>query len=269
MLIDWFTVIAQALNFLVLVWLMKRFLYKPILHAIDEREKRVAAELADAAATKSDANKERDEFQHKNEEFDQQRSVLLSKATDEAKTERRRLLDEARREADALCAKRKEMLKKDTHNLNQAICLRTKQEVFAIARKSLMDLAGASLEERMIDVFIDRLRALDGEGKEQLISAFTAAHTTVTVRTAFELSPVLSDSTERAIKETLGTETLVLFETAQEMISGIQLTTDGHKVAWSLADYLVSLEKGVEELLNQNDRSEAKIAAAQEEDHGI
>ena len=42
MLIDWFTVGAQALNFLILVWLMKRFLYKPILHAIDAREKRIA-----------------------------------------------------------------------------------------------------------------------------------------------------------------------------------------------------------------------------------
>jgi F-type H+-transporting ATPase subunit b len=50
MLIDWFTVGAQALNFLILVWLLKRFLYKPILHAIDEREKRIAAELADADA---------------------------------------------------------------------------------------------------------------------------------------------------------------------------------------------------------------------------
>jgi len=42
MLIDWFTVGAQALNFLILVWLMKRFLYKPVLHAIDEREMRIA-----------------------------------------------------------------------------------------------------------------------------------------------------------------------------------------------------------------------------------
>ena len=42
MLIDWFTVAAQALNFLILVWLMKRFLYKPILHAIDAREERIA-----------------------------------------------------------------------------------------------------------------------------------------------------------------------------------------------------------------------------------
>ena len=82
MLIDWFTVGAQALNFLILVWLMKRFLYKPILHAIDAREKRIATELADADAKKAEAQKERDEFQHKNEEFDQQRAALLSKATD-------------------------------------------------------------------------------------------------------------------------------------------------------------------------------------------
>ena len=50
MLIDWFTIGAQALNFLILVWLLKHFLYQPILNAIDEREKRIAKELADAVA---------------------------------------------------------------------------------------------------------------------------------------------------------------------------------------------------------------------------
>ena len=110
MLIDWFTVGAQALNFIILVWLLKRFLYKPILNAVDAREKRIAAELADADAKKAEAQKERDEFRHKNEEFDQQRAALLSKATDEAKAERQRLLDDARKAADALSAKRQEAL---------------------------------------------------------------------------------------------------------------------------------------------------------------
>ena len=70
MIIDWFTVGAQTLNFLVLMWLLKRFLYKPILHAIDEREKRIATELANADKKKAEAQKERDEFRKKNEEFD-------------------------------------------------------------------------------------------------------------------------------------------------------------------------------------------------------
>jgi len=56
MLIDWFTVGAQALNFLILVWLLKHFLYQPILNAIDAREKLIAKELADADAKKSATN---------------------------------------------------------------------------------------------------------------------------------------------------------------------------------------------------------------------
>src|SRR5471032_2407792 len=132
MLIDWFTVGAQALNFLILVWLMNRYLYKPILNAIDAREKRIATELADAAAKKAEAQKDRDEFQHRNEEFDQQRAALLAKATDEAKAERQRLLEEARKSADALSARRQETLRNDAKNLSQAIARRTQDEVFAI-----------------------------------------------------------------------------------------------------------------------------------------
>ena len=67
MLIDWFTVGAQAVNFLILVWLLKRFLYKPILKAIDAREKRIAAELADAATQMNAAEQLRVEFQGKNQ----------------------------------------------------------------------------------------------------------------------------------------------------------------------------------------------------------
>src|SRR5271170_2717853 len=102
MLINWFTVGAQILNFLILVWLLKHFLYKPILGAIDAREKRIAAELADADAKKAEAQKERDDFQAKNKAFDEQRAALLAKAEGDAKAERERLLGDARKEGDAL-----------------------------------------------------------------------------------------------------------------------------------------------------------------------
>jgi len=258
MIINWFTIVAQVLNFLILVWLMKRFLYKPILHAIDEREKRIATALADADKKKADAQKESDEFKHKNKAFDQQRAALLSKATDEAQAERQRLLDEARNVAAVLSSKRQETLRNDAHNLNQAISRRTQHEVFAIARKALTDLAGTSLEERMVDIFVRRLRELDGEEKRLLASALKASPGPVIVRTTFDLLPAQCASTEDAIRETLGTETQVRFETAPDLISGIELTTNGQKVAWSIADYLISLEKGVDELLKENDKSEAK-----------
>jgi F-type H+-transporting ATPase subunit b len=249
MLIDWFTVGAQVLNFLILVWLMKRFLYKPILNAIDAREKRITRELADADAKRAEAKKERDEFQHKNAEFDQQRAALLSKATDEAKTERERLLDEARKAADALSAKRRESLTNDARNLNQAITRRTQDEVFAIARKALTDLATTSLEERMSEVFTRRLRELNGETKRGLAESLKAASEPALVRSAFELPTEQRAAIQKTLNETFSADIRLRFETAPDLVSGIELTSNGQKVGWSIADYLTSLEKSVGELV--------------------
>jgi len=260
-LIDWFTVGAQALNFVVLVWLLKRFLYKPIRHAIEEREKRIAAALADADAKKAEAQKERDEFQHKNKEFDEQRAALLSKATDEAHAERQRLIDAARQAADALSAKRQETLRNDAHELDRAISRRTQQEVFAIARKALTDLAATSLEERMGEVFTRRLREMDGPAKARLAEALKTASEPALVRSAFDLPAEPRAAIQNALNETFSADIHLRFVTAPDLISGIELTTNGLKVAWSIADYLASLQKGVEDLLNEQDKREAKAHA--------
>jgi F-type H+-transporting ATPase subunit b len=261
MLIDWFTVGAQAINFIILVWLLKRFLYKPILNAVDAREKRVAAELADADAKKAEAAKERDEFRRKTEEFDQQRAALLSKATEEAKAERQRLVGEARQAADALSTKRQETLRSDARNLSEAISRRTRQEVFAIARKALTDLATTSLEERLADVFTRRLREMDGKAKAGLAEALKSASDAALVRSAFDLPEEQRTSIQNALNETFSDKIRVRFETAPDLVGGIELTTNGQKVAWSIADYLASLEKGVEELLKERDKPEVKPEA--------
>jgi len=258
MLIDWFTVAAQALNFLILVWLMKRFLYKPILNAIDAREKLIAKELADADAKKAEAQKEHEEFQKKNEEFDQQRAALLTKATDEAKTERERLLDDARKAADALSAKRQESLSHDAQNLNQAISRLTQKEVFAITRKALTDLATTSLEERMGEVFDRRLRELDGKSKSVLGDALRKNSEPALIRSTFDLPAAQRAAIQNALNETFSAEIHIRFETAPDLVSGIELTTNGQKVGWTIADYLASLEKGVGDLLKEKDKPEAK-----------
>ncbi len=253
MLIDWFTVGAQALNFIILVWLLKRLLYKPILNAIDAREKRIAAELADANAKAIEAQKERDMFQHKNEEFDRQRSELLAKAIDQANAERQRLLEDARKSVDAFSSKRQEELRGDAKNLGQAMRRRVQQEVFAIARKALADLAATSLEERMSEVFIGKLRAMDGKAKELFGKALKTACKPVVVRSAFAMPAQQRDGMQRALNEIFSIDIHTRFETAPELVSGIELTSDGHKVAWSVADYLSSLETSVTELLKEKD----------------
>jgi F-type H+-transporting ATPase subunit b len=258
MLIDWFTIGAQVLNFLILVWLMKRFLYKPILNAIERREQRIATELANADKKKTEAQKESDEFRHKNEEFDQQRTLLLRNATEEAKTERQRLLDAAREAAITLSSKRQEALRNDVQNLHQAISRRTQQEVFAIARKALTDLATTSLEERIGEVFTRRLREMDDSMKANIAEILKTASDPAIVRSAFDLPEEQRVAIQNALNETFSAEIKIRFETVPDLISGIELTTNGQKVAWNIADYLESLEKGVNELLIETDKSRTK-----------
>jgi F-type H+-transporting ATPase subunit b len=249
MLIDWFTVGAQALNFLILVWLLKRFLYQPILHAVDQREKRVAAELANADAKQAEAQKERDEFQHKNEEFDQQRVALLKNARDEAEVERQRLLDAARKAADLASMKREETLRNDVANFNGAISRRAQQEVFAITRKTLGDLADKGLEEQMVEVFARRLRDMSSDAKEAFSARIKTAAEPALVRSTFDLAAEPRAAIQKAINATFSADVLLRYETAPELISGIEFSANGQKIAWSIADYLASLEKGVGELL--------------------
>ncbi len=258
MLIDWFTVMAQAINFVILMWLLKRFLYGPILSAIDAREQRIATELADADSKKAEAQRERDQFEKKNQEFEQQRAALLSQATGEAKAERARLLDQARQAAEAMRARQQETLRIEQQSLSEALSRRAREEVFAIARKTLADLAGATLEERMTEVFLRRLRGLGEMGIARMKSTLEASSSPLLVRTAFVLPPAQRVAIETAVRSTLGSETPMQFATAPDLVSGIEISTNGQKLAWSIADYLTSLGRGVDELLKTQLKPAAK-----------
>ncbi|OWK39777.1 F0F1 ATP synthase subunit B [Fimbriiglobus ruber] len=264
MTIDWFTVVAEAVNFLILAWLLKRFLYRPVLAAIDAREKRIATELAGAAAKMAEAQKERDEFQHKNQEFDQQRAALLSKATGEAQAERQRLLDDAQKAAVAVRTEREDALQIEQRNLSHEIIRWTQNEVFAIARKALAALATASLEESMCEVFVQRLRGLTGTPKDQLATALKAATRPVPVRSAFDLPPAQQTTIQTALNETFSADIPIQFETVPELVGGIELSASGQKVAWSIGDYLGTLEQNAGALLRTEEKAEEKPEAKSE-----
>jgi F-type H+-transporting ATPase subunit b len=156
-----------------------------------------------------------------------------------------------------LSSKQQEALKTEEHTLHQAIIRRTQQEVFAIARKALTDLATTSLEERLGEVFTRRLREMDGQAKAGLAEALKTASAPALVRSAFELPAEQRAAIQNALNETFSAGIHLRFETAPDLISGIELSTNGRKVAWSIAEYLGSLEKGVDDLLQEKDEPDA------------
>jgi F-type H+-transporting ATPase subunit b len=253
MQINWFTVIAQVINFLILVWLLKRFLYKPILSAIDEREKKITAQLRDADARTAEAKKEQEEFGKKNKDFDQQKAALMSKAMADANMEGQKLLEGMKKETDALRAGEQQAIAGMKDSLDREVAQRTQQEVFVIAKKALAELANIGLEEQQVNVFVKRVNELKEDGKTQFIDAFRQDSNPIIVQSAFEVAAKQQTEIEAAVNGILGVKRDFRFKTASGIISGIEVAANGYKLAWSLSEYISSLEKSVsEEMIVKN-----------------
>jgi F-type H+-transporting ATPase subunit b len=245
MKINWFTVIAQVINFLVLVWLLKRFLYKPILNAIDEREKKITGQLKDADDKKAAALKEQADFNKKNAEFDQQKKALMDKVIADTNAQRDKLLQDAKDEANTLRSNLEKAIKESQQNDELANADKTQKQVFVITKKLLKEMASSSLEDQSVNTFNKRLSSLNDEEKKKFFEAFKSNTNTILVRSAFELSAPQQTSITSVVNEVLATKNQLQFKTAPELISGIELTTNGYKLAWSFSEYLNALQNNI------------------------
>jgi F-type H+-transporting ATPase subunit b len=249
MLIDWFTVGAQAINFLILVWLMKRFLYQPVLAAIDKREKKIASELKEAADAKVQAGKEREDLRLQTETLQGRREELLRAAAAAADLQRQHLLEQARAEAQDLRGKSLEALTTEHAELQLEIVSRTRREAFALSRKTLAGLADTTLEDRMLEVFIRRVQDLTDAQKDQLVAPSVGTQDrTAVLRSAFKLTPTQQVNVTTAFLGWPCKGATLTFETAPDLISGVELTVGGQKLAWNVTAYLAAVEEKTEAL---------------------
>lgn len=270
MLIDWFTVGAQSLNFLILVYLLKRFLYQPILHAIDAREKIIADKLAAAEQLKVDAEQQRQTFEDNNREFSEHKQQLLQEAVAAAKAQKEQLLTEAKASSALLRQKALLDLNKEILSLQEEIAQQCLQHIYANSQKVLEDLSDLDLQERIIEVFIKRLSAqleqpCGEDPKEQQTSLFDAIkQDSLILRSALPLSEQQQDTIKQcltAANPALAKAPAALkFVVEPQLICGVELLGDGWKLSWTSEDYLANLQasgKALLKLLPKNDSEQA------------
>ena len=239
MLIDWFTVGAQIVNFVILVWLLKRYLYRPVRAAIDAREKDLALRRATMVADQERAGNDRAEWQRQKEVLEQQHVALFTTTREEADIERSRLLQEARQDAEDTRLARLKELKLEIVNFQEELIRLTRQEIVAIVRKMLADLASAELEQSVVEVFLRRL--------EEISIAVTRDESTssdvpeaMRLRSAFALSEFQRQAVEKKCQEQFKTKAQMTFETTSGQGLGVELTVRSQKIAWNLDEYLTS-----------------------------
>lgn len=252
MTVDWFTLVAQILNFLVLVWLLKRLFYDRIIGAMDAREAGIASRLEEAARAREAAETEAGQYRARNRAFDQQREQLLERAGEEAEARRQALLEDARLQAGKAHEQWLRTLEHERQGMLQDFRERVGQHVLTLAGQGLKELADADLEAQMLKVFTQRIRDLDPEQHEAIIATIRDSDNEVEVRTAFALGTQAQEALVATLGEHSGGNVKVRFDTDPQLICGIELRARSHRLAWSLDSYLEGLEARVFETLDES-----------------
>ena len=240
--IDWFTLAAQVVNFLVLVWLLKRFLYGRIVRAMDDREAEIAGRLSDAAQARAAAEKEAEQYRAKNRELEEQRDRLLTEMKGEVEARRREMTEAARAEVEEAQTRWLDALAREREALVRDLRERVGQQVLAGVRHALKELAGVELEREAVNVFLARLRALPVDERDAIAAAIRDSDPAVEIRTAFPLPPEQREEVSQAIRGHLGERADVRFVTAPDLIFGVEMSAHSHRLVWNLDEYLERLE---------------------------
>ncbi|MHC4660758.1 MAG: F0F1 ATP synthase subunit B family protein [Planctomycetota bacterium] len=239
----WITFSAQIVNFLVLVILLRYLLYGRILGAMKKREDGIADNIEEARKMKADAEKEAGEFREKSDELDSKRRELMTEAAEEAKMERKKLIDAARAEADEMGARWKKSVEQERDAFFHELQKRMSSQLCSVAASALTDMAGADLEAKMIDVFIDRLKKLPEDEKRGFAKSVKEAGREISVTSAFQIP----DAKVSEIRELVGAladmHVNVVSRRSESIICGIEISAGGSRFEWTMESYVESLEE--------------------------
>ncbi len=246
MLIDWFTVTAQLVNFLILIALLRHLLYRPILAAMARREQRIADALREADRRMAAAAGEQAAWAARNQVMEAEAAARRRALEAELVREREVLTKDAEARVRRLETRWRRAVASRRTALARSFAERAQAETVATARAVLADLADTTLEARMAGVFLTRLASLAPADRHQLGEALAAGATVVSA------APLAADARAaitRALAELGGQPPA--FATDAALVAGIELVAGPLKLGWTVAEHLERLAARAAQALDE------------------
>lgn len=247
--IDWFTFAAQIVNFLVLVALLRYFLYRPVVDAMQRREDKIADRLKQAERQRAEAESRAEEYDRKSREVDARREEMLDGARQEADETRQRMLSDARDQIDQQRDQWYAALRHEQEDLVREIRDRAGRLSLDAARKLVVQLSNADFEDSMINAFVSRLQSLSEQDRSDIQQRLQEGSGSLSFRTAFPLSEQRQQELREALRNQLQFDGELAFSTSADMICGVELQSDGYRLGWNVQDFLGDLQEEFTERL--------------------
>jgi F-type H+-transporting ATPase subunit b len=262
-LIDWFTVGAQIVNFLILVALLKHFLYGRIVQAMETRECTIATRLEDAATQRAEAQRDAEHCRQQRALLEATRDEFLAHAKKEAEERRIELEQQAREEVDHIRYRWHEALRQEQDVFLQELRERVATQVCAIARRALSDLANVELEQQVVEVFLTHVENLDEKRGSAFSDAIVENGNALVVQSAFELPDRTRRKLGHALRERFAQEAEIRFIVAPKLGCGVVVEAHGQKIEWGIDPYIDMLQHHISTVMTEKappSNGEAKAA---------
>lgn len=248
MLFDWFTVAAQLVNFLILMYLLKRFLYKPVLDAIDAREQRIANLLNEAQTSQEKAAKQQAELTQKNAAFESEKSKLFTQVKAQVAEQSAQMLEQVAQDIAKQRGQWLEALQNEQDALGQTINQRTRLEVIHIARRALADLSDTALEQQIVSTLLRRVKNMSTQEHAQFEQAASNQQQLI-LRSAFTFTSEQQALFSNSIQDLLSDQASIKFEVDPALVGGVELLGNGHKLSWNIMSYVSDLDSSIKRLI--------------------
>ncbi len=243
MTIDWWTLGLQAVNFLILVWLLTRFLYRPVKHIIEQRKALVDQARDAAEKAKAGAEEARRQFEEERAKLPGERQEMLKTAHDELEQDRQKILNSAKAEADKLIAAAKVSIEDERREAVKNI----KTEVAGLAAALAGRVLGASASGSLNGVFLarleDEIKSLASEERERLKRDMAEAGAKLSIVTAQDLAAGEREDWAARITRALDLSGKPEFVTDPTILGGAELRFPHAALRFSWAEQLKAAEK--------------------------
>ena len=254
--IDWFVLLAQIINFLILVFLLKYFLYNRILGAIDARDAKITLQFDEAERLKAEAQESAQAYDQKNRELKEKADEMMNQAQKASEHEKEQLMDKVREEVDQVRQRWYETLNREKNAFLEDLRRRAGTYIYDTVRRVLADMASDDLEERIVRIFDARIREMNQGQQAKLRDSLKNGGSVVIVRSAFALKADQRKMVEDAIRPYVAAKVPIRYEILGTIGAGIEIMAHGYKLSWSIEDYLASLEEKFVRALKEEIRIE-------------
>ncbi|MGD8589006.1 MAG: F0F1 ATP synthase subunit delta [Chromatiales bacterium] len=228
--LNWTTLILEMVNFLVLVWILKRFLYRPVLQVIEQRRLNIQSRLDEAQSQQQQAAELRRQYEHRLADWQQEKAVAREALQQEMEGQRKQALqaldaDLARAREKARVVEQRRLQEQTEHLEREALELGGR-----FACRLLQDLAGPELEARILGLLGRELVQLPDSRRQALQRTIHENGRQLRVESAHPLNDRQRQDLEQNVRQLLGGEVNCNFQTQPALIAGLRLSLGD----WSL-----------------------------------